>query len=74
MTREIVRACCTSIEHQLSSCRIERGKLGLVAGDFNGDGKLDLAEVDGGDSNGNGVGVSVRLGNGDGIRIRLRWI
>ena len=29
MTREIVRACCTSIEHQLSSCRIERGKLGL---------------------------------------------
>jgi hypothetical protein len=32
MTREIVRACCTSIEHQLSSCRIERGKLGLAFG------------------------------------------
>ena len=33
----------------------------LVAGDFNGDGKLDLAEAGNGDS-----GVSVFLGNGDG--------
>jgi hypothetical protein len=38
----------------------------LVAGDFNGDGNLDLAVVDSGDANGNGTGVSMLLGNGDG--------
>ena len=37
-----------------------------MAGDFTGDGKLDLAVTDQGDSNGNGSGVSVLLGNGDG--------
>jgi hypothetical protein len=37
-----------------------------VAGDFTGNGKLDLAVEDLGDYNGNGTGVSVLLGNGDG--------
>jgi hypothetical protein len=39
---------------------------GIVAGDFTGDGHLDLAVSDEGNANGNGTGVSVLLGNGDG--------
>ena len=40
----------------------------LVAGDFNGDGRTDLAVVDGGSGSFElvGGGVSVLLGNGDG--------
>ena len=38
----------------------------IVAGDFTGDGRLDLAVSDDGNSDGNGSGVSVLLGNGDG--------
>jgi len=38
----------------------------MVAGDFNGDGRLDLAVVGQADGNGNGSGVSILLGNGDG--------
>ena len=34
--------------------------------DFNGDGRLDVAVADSGDSNGNGQGVSILMGNGDG--------
>jgi hypothetical protein len=38
----------------------------VAVGDFNGDGVLDLAVVNGGDSSGRGRGVSVLLGHGDG--------
>jgi hypothetical protein len=38
----------------------------VVVGDFNGDGTLDLAVADTGDSSGHGAGVNVLLGNGDG--------
>ncbi|MBY0528386.1 MAG: FG-GAP-like repeat-containing protein, partial [Gemmataceae bacterium] len=38
----------------------------LVAGDFNGDGKLDLAVTNYGAIDGTGGGVNVLLGNGDG--------
>ena len=41
----------------------------VIAGDFNGDGKLDLAVADDGDLNGNATatgGVSVLMGNGNG--------
>ena len=37
-----------------------------MAGDFNGDGRLDLAVIDRGSRSGSGGGVSVLLGNGDG--------
>jgi len=41
--------------------------IGVATGDFNGDGKLDLAAADNGDaSSGDSGGVSILLGNGDG--------
>ncbi len=42
------------------------GPFALAVGDFNGDGRPDVAVVDNGDSYGNGQGVSILLGNGDG--------
>jgi hypothetical protein len=42
------------------------GPYSVAVGDFDGDGRLDLAVTDGGDNSGNGQGVSVLLGNGDG--------
>ncbi len=60
--------------------------VGVVAADFNGDGKADLAVADSGSvSSGDPGGVSILLGNGDGtfssavsfprerIRLRLQW-
>jgi len=43
------------------------GPLAVVAGDFNGDGKIDLAVVNNGNASaGDDGGVSILLGNGDG--------
>jgi hypothetical protein len=43
------------------------GAIAVTAGDFNSDGRLDLAVADRGDPNtGQGRGVSILLGNGDG--------
>ena len=42
------------------------GPTAIAEGDFNGDGRIDLAVADSGDANGQGQGVSILLGNGDG--------
>jgi len=46
---------------------VGKNPVAVVAGDFDGDGKIDLAVVNSGDASvGDDGGVSILLGNGDG--------